>query len=228
MPARELTSTRQCHRSLQRLSALWLIRFAFAMILSLQGLSADQINGHYKLNRVSGSLYVKGNRDDDYHFNFLWGLWGNDDDDFFKPHSYPIPPEGILAAVLGRNFIVKDGRIRLNLTKARAEIVKVVLQDPRLSRVIYFNIKSLPQFTRFRDPNGNAHHARTWQPLLIEVGLKAGDGVTSASAIADYQAKIMGKQLVVTVKFRGKGGPLGEDFKSYDITGTARILARRN
>lgn len=211
-----------------RPSSLWVILFAVAMILSIRGLMAGELDGTYKLDRISSSLYVKGKRHAGYHFNHQWGFPGYYDDDFFERHSYPIPPEGILAAVLGRGVVVKNGRIRVNLKKARAEIVKEVLRDPRLSRVIYFNIKSLPRFRNFKGLNQDVQHAGSWHPLLIEVGLEAGDGVTSASAFADYQAKIIGKRLVVTVKFQGKGGPLGAHFKSYDITGNARIVARRN
>jgi hypothetical protein len=128
---------------------------------------------------------------------------------------------------LGQGIVVKNKRIRINLIKSRAEISKVIRQDPRLNRIIYFNIKSLPNFTRFKSLKNGVMYARTRQPLLIEVGLEADGGVTHANALADYRAKIKGKYLEVNVSFRGNGGPLLVDTKSYDIEGKARILCRR-
>lgn len=195
------------------------------MSLNMQVLRADEVNGTYNLRRISGSLFVKGNREARHEYNYWWGHFF--DDGFFDKHSYPIPPEGILAAALGQGIVVKNKRIRINLSKSRAEISKVIRQDPRLNRIIYFNIKSLPNFTRFKGLKNGVLYAKTRQPLLIEVGLEADGGVTHANALADYRAKLKGNQLEVNVSFRGSGGPLLVDTKSYDIEGKARILSLR-
>lgn len=215
-------------------SHAWLfssILLATAMILALPCSMAGEEDGTYKLKRISGSLYIKGTIKPHY-YSYWWGLFT--DDDFYEKHAYPIPPEGMLAAALGQGIDVKNKRIRVNLADSRAEIVRVIQRDPRLRRVMYFEIQSLPDFRRFKSSESGVLYAGTRSPLRMEVGLTDGSDVTVASALADYRAKIRGKRLLVKVTFRGNGGPLGEDHgsyhdegKSYDIEGTARISALR-
>lgn len=194
------------------------------MILVMPCLMAGEVDGTYRLKRISGSLYLKG-IEDPHHYSYWWRLFK--EDDFYEKHAYPIPPEGILAAALGHGIVVENKRIRVNLVESRAEIAKVIQRDPRLGRVIYFNIKSLPDFRRFKKAENGVLYAGTRHPLRIEVGLEDGSDVTVASARADYRAKMRGNRLRVKVNFQGNGGPLGQDVEAYDIEGTALISTTR-
>lgn len=203
-------------------SPLALIFPALLAVLMMQTLWSAEVDGTYRLSGMTGFLRVEG-RDYRYNYSYIGGYYY--DSDFNEWHSYPFPPEGILAAVLGRGVVVRDQRIRVNLAEARAEIVRVALKDPRLSNLVYFNIHTLPDFPRFRRLANGTFYAQTRQPLTIEVGVQAGDGITRASAWADYRARIIGNKLLLRVTFRGRGGPLGEDRKTYNLEGTARITA---
>lgn len=169
---------------------LRLIFPALVAVSTIQTSWSAEADGTYRLREMSGSLRVKGR---EYRYSYIYYGGFIFDSDFDEWHSYPFPPEGILAAVLGHGVVVKDKRIRVNLTKARAEIEHVALQDPRLSNLVYYNIHTLPDFPRFRRLANGTLCAKTRQQLTIEVGVQAEGGITRASAWADYRARISGK-----------------------------------
>ena len=94
---------------------------------------------------MAGSLYIKDSTDtvddyidprDFYRYEYKYGQGGYYEgryynSDLLERKSYPLPPEGILAAVLGNGITVMDKRIRVNMEDARAQIVKVALHDAR-------------------------------------------------------------------------------------------------
>ena len=209
------------HLAIRGLGWFSWILLTLSLVVMPQAAQAREFNGRYKLERISGVLYLKG-RKSPYRYRYDWGY---SPDDYFDYDTYPFPPEGILAACLGHGIRIRDGKIRVNYDDARAEITKVILKDPRLKRVVYFSIKSLPRFFRFRELEDGTFEAKARSPLKIEVGVGGGDLVSKAFAIADYHAIIRGDKLVIKTTFRGSGRPMGGSEKAFDIRGSARIKA---
>lgn len=209
-------------------------------------LRAAEIDGSYRLSTMAGSLYIKDSEDaiddyidpkDYYRYEYTYGQGGYYEgkyynSDLLERESYPFPPEGVLAAVLGEGITVRDKRIRVNMEDARAQIVKVALHDVRLRNFNYFKIESLPVFNRFRRLENGTFYARTWRPLKIIVGVENTSGNNTVSyAWADYRARIANGKLTVHVEFRGNGGTSAYyeqdkwETSGYGLEGTARITA---
>ena len=189
------------------------------IFLTFPGFGADEATGIYKVERASGTVIVQGKP-----YDFAWGWSG-----WFTPgppisRSFPFPPGEILAAVLGDNIVVKGKRIQVN-PRAREDIVKLIRRDPRLSEVMFFSIKSPPRFVRFKRSDDGVLRARSWSPLFMEVAVTYGNG-SIVNVRANYQARIVGENLVVKVTFLGGGEDVHDD-SEYDVSGFARIIARR-
>lgn len=172
------------------------------VLLTLPALAAKDPDGTYKVTRISGATYVEGER-----FDF--------------------PPQPILAGAVGNRLVVEEGRILRN-ERARAEISRMIVENPRLlDQIVSFRIWAMPRFGRFKEGDDGVQRARTLAPLIIEISLKHDDALSTVTAWAHYEAVIRGREMVLRVKFFGRGGYYGGELEDYTMRGGARIVARR-
>ncbi len=171
-------------------------------LLALPALAAKDPDGTYKVTRISGATFVEGDR-----FGF--------------------PPQPILAGVVGNRIVVEEGRILKN-DRARGEISRKIVENPRLlDQIVSFRIWAMPRFGRFKEGDDGVLRARTVAPLIIEISLKHDDALSTVTAWAHYEAVIRGREMVLRVKFYGRGGYYGGELEDYTMRGGARIVARR-
>lgn len=171
-------------------------------MVTMPALAANDPDGTYSVTRIAGATYVNGDK-----FDF--------------------PPEPILAGAVGHKIVVEQGRIRVN-DQARDEISRMIVQNPRLlDQIFSFHLWARPRFSRFRQSADGVFRAHTLSPFIIEISLKHDNALTVVTAWADYDAEITGNQLVLRVKFFGRGGYDHDDLADYDTKGRATIMARR-
>lgn len=171
-------------------------------LLALPALAAKDPDGTYKVTRISGATFVEGDR-----FGF--------------------PPQPILAGAVGNRIVVEEGRILKN-DRARGEISRMIVGNQRLlDQIVSFRIWAMPKFGRFKEGHDGVWRARTVAPLIIEISLKHDDALSTVTAWAHYVAEIRGREMVLRVRFYGRGGYYGGELEDYTMRGRARIEARR-
>lgn len=170
--------------------------------LAVSALGGDEADGVYRVTRISGATFVEGER-----FGF--------------------PPQPILAGAVGNRLVVEEGRILRN-ERARGEISRMIVGNPRLlDQIVSFRIWAMPRFGRFKVGDDGVLRARTLAPLIIEISLKHDDALSTVTAWAHYVAEIHGREMVLRVKFYGRGGYYGGELEDYTMRGRARIEAWR-